>query len=800
MNEEQSQPQRRHRRPLPLATIAATASLLAISAAGGIALLRHHRTSTNGFDGTATAEHHSIRRREQQDAAESMSDLPTPDSDFGDMTNWNIPILISDPPEIMISDPPETGGNTPPEIVSNPMVPCPDGQDSIPNTYCGRGPNRADCGTDEFCHVEAADSFAVCCPSVNDNDSKGDNPDVVINLLSCCDPERGPGGCPDANGSFDNCWDEGGFCCSDGNWYAHNGDGGNNCKDHQLEDSQACPILIMGDGEIPILMPGDGETMATVGGWPDPTEPPRIATLPAYTSTTEATTTPDEFLGDDTTTTERPIYSPHTDPVEFATTEETIMAATSSTTTSSGKPYWYPFEGEDGIQTCIYNSNYPSGYSKSPKMLFKNEKMCCRNFNVCQSDNVGPTAAAATVPATTALVKPNHWYPMEVEATLLNNEAVTVQCLFGNDYPDVYYTEPEMRVFTLFNTKVECCEAFRGCQSTQDEPEPEPLHEYWYPGFENDTGAPSCLFGNDYPEEFMDGMDVPEEDAMQLLFKEEGECCEWFPAACVNGDVGTVTTTTSATEAVDAISTTTDATDLDSTTTTTPLDPCTNCQWHESTRAYQTCTNSPSEYPASWDESVAARAYFFFHTAEECCATRFPQGSDGGSGGGGECSVQDVLASDGKGTSEFTVLDDLGGMENFDNETLVLPFDLGTPPQWERDTVVSFSGTHALTNIPAIGLGATSELTLKINVAARSTFQCYAKIDTSMPYDNFSLSINGQQRNTYYQREIRMIITQSLDVGDNTIVFKVTNNNVELPQAMLGGNRVVEVFGTGRVW
>merc|ERR1712161_99817 len=58
--------------------------------------------------------------------------------------------------------------------------------------------------------------------------------------MKCCDPEVGPGGCPDENGSFDNCWDEGGFCCSDGKWYANDGAGGSNCADNQPGDSQAC--------------------------------------------------------------------------------------------------------------------------------------------------------------------------------------------------------------------------------------------------------------------------------------------------------------------------------------------------------------------------------------------------------------------------------------------------------------------------------------------------------------------------------------------------------------------------------
>lgn len=43
-------------------------------------------------------------------------------------------------------------------------------------------------------------------------------------VTHCCAPEEGPGGCPDGDGSFNDCWDEGGYCCSDGTWYGDNGD------------------------------------------------------------------------------------------------------------------------------------------------------------------------------------------------------------------------------------------------------------------------------------------------------------------------------------------------------------------------------------------------------------------------------------------------------------------------------------------------------------------------------------------------------------------------------------------------
>ena len=82
-------------------------------------------------------------------------------------------------------------------------------------------------------------------------------------LLNCCDPDAGPGGCPDKNGSFDNCWDEGGYCCSNGGWYADPGDGSGNCQDKQLDGSEVCTTsdpdnnfepdsIVCPDGQDPI--------------------------------------------------------------------------------------------------------------------------------------------------------------------------------------------------------------------------------------------------------------------------------------------------------------------------------------------------------------------------------------------------------------------------------------------------------------------------------------------------------------------------------------------------------------------
>lgn len=114
---------------------------------------------------------------------------------------------------------------------------CPDGRESIPDTFCGRGPGRVDCDEGHFCFIDPTDRFAVCCLEV---EPVVMNPSTSLDEVKCCDPLEGPGGCPDASGSFDRCWDEGGFCCSDGLWYANNGAGANNCQDNGLVDSMPC--------------------------------------------------------------------------------------------------------------------------------------------------------------------------------------------------------------------------------------------------------------------------------------------------------------------------------------------------------------------------------------------------------------------------------------------------------------------------------------------------------------------------------------------------------------------------------
>ena len=146
--------------------------------------------------------------------------------------------------------------------------------------------------------------------------------------------------------------------------------------------------------------------------------------------------------------------------------------------------------------------------------------------------------------------------------------------------------------------------------------------------------------------------------------------------------------------------------------------------------------------------------------------------------------------------SEFTHLGPVT-IDDFDRPDLVLPFDFGSPSQWERDfSSNSQAGTHSLTNILTAGLGATADLILRIHVDNPSTMSCTARVDTSMPFELFIVMVNGVQRNMYHQmQEGWVTISTSIGLGDHTVVFRVMN--AEFNHGM---ERGVSGFGTGRVW
>lgn len=126
-----------------------------------------------------------------------------------------------------------------------------------------------------------------------------------------------------------------------------------------------------------------------------------------------------------------------------------------------------------------------------------------------------------------------------------------------------------------------------------------------------------------------------------------------------------------------------------------------------------------------------------------------------------------------------------------------LPWVFGDPPEWEIDENVSFTGDRSITNIPSTEAGATRTLTLYTNLSAPSTLSCKLKLDVAMPFDRFSLDVNGARRKTHYYREENWVtLATGLHIGENTIEFTVTYTDKVLPF-----DRSTEArYGTGRVW
>ena len=163
-------------------------------------------------------------------------------------------------------------------------------------------------------------------------------------------------------------------------------------------------------------------------------------------------------------------------------------------------------------------------------------------------------------------------------------------------------------------------------------------------------------------------------------------------------------------------------------------------------------------------------------------------GADGGRLGGEE----------GNQGSEFVTLCVLtsDGKDDFEGNS-TLSWILGDPPEWEIDENVSFTGDRSITNIPSSVASATRTLTLYTNLSAPLILSCKLKLDVAMPFDIFSLDINGSRRKTYYVREEDwVLLTTGLQKGENTIEFKVTNTDKFVPM-----DRSAEAkYGTGSVW
>ena len=138
-----------------------------------------------------------------------------------------------------------------------------------------------------------------------------------------------------------------------------------------------------------------------------------------------------------------------------------------------------------------------------------------------------------------------------------------------------------------------------------------------------------------------------------------------------------------------------------------------------------------------------------------------------------------------------------GGKDDFEGGGAI-PWLFGSPPEWTIDSSNAYSGQKSVTNIPTKTTSATTSLKLEINIPHPGSISCKAKVDTSMPFDRFSVHINGVQRKVFYQPEQEdwINLATGLAPGDNEIEFRVTNGDMFPDFDRAEAPR----YGTGHVW
>jgi hypothetical protein len=217
--------------------------------------------------------------------------------------------------------------------------------------------------------------------------------------------------------------------------------------------------------------------------------------------------------------------------------------------------------------------------------------------------------------------------------------------------------------------------------------------------------------------------------------------------------------------------------------------------WHYSLAQPKTCTNNGA-YPPIWDTFPPEIKYhYFFPDAASCCER---------GGFDDECTVVDECSGE---SVSFAPLDDRDVLAGED-----IPWIMDT--NWHVDDSAE---EYTLTNIPVEERGATSDLTLRVNVPHTATVTCTAKIDTYMPFDSFVILHGEEELVAHYfgttdeMAQDRydgttddgwMQISTELTAGDQEVTFRVQTAHFDAGFDRGDDQQVNDdgYFGTGRVW
>jgi hypothetical protein len=302
-------------------------------------------------------------------------------------------------------------------------------------------------------------------------------------------------------------------------------------------------------------------------------------------------------------------------------------------------------------------------------------------------------------------------------------------CTEGTGYPD--WMAAGLNAYThLFASREDCC-LINECPTGGKE-------EKWWPDV-IDSGGITCVLNNDYPAEYL-------QHAAEMLFATQEDCC-----AIYCGDTPGTTTTVSATTT--------------QTTTKTTIAA-------KSTKAPpQTTVSVTSEAPQTTTTVPATTE--MQTTTTESVSTEAASGS----------------------LDSYPFVDITEGFDSFDDldNSHPMPWIFGSPAEWVRDDTHKLAGSGAIMNVLTEEGGDTSTLSLKVRLTGYAMIRCYAFIDIAMPYDSFSMEVNGTPRYVSYSPGSDWIqIATGLAAGESTVSFVVKK-----PDFFPPGERAK---GSGHVW
>lgn len=212
-------------------------------------------------------------------------------------------------------------------------------------------------------------------------------------------------------------------------------------------------------------------------------------------------------------------------------------------------------------------------------------------------------------------------------------------------------------------------------------------------------------------------------------------------------------------------------------------------------------SNGKDDYNPVWDMLPdSQKDLLFFDDADACCKSYW----------GDRCfSIADqckppettqkptnkpIIVIDGEIAITF-------GTDNFDNPLSSFPWNIGDPPEWEITTLGSETG-NAMVSVAVAAddpsKKKTSTITLKTSFDRDARLRCNAKVDTMMPFDWFSLRINGAVEYPYYATSSGKWISfgGKLEAGENLIEMVVEAG----PTSPSFSRNSSLGYGSGYVW